>query len=109
MWDSDDDSWEYVAKKTPSVEKVVLFIRNLDLDTTEYRFTRIHIPEKSKSADKKNQTFLTARSFCRRKPDGKKHGGGGGAARVTVDAEAQLPDSPGCILRTRYARPNYSL
>ena len=37
VWDSDDDSWEYVTKKKPSVKRAVLYVGNLDPETTEDR------------------------------------------------------------------------
>ena len=82
VWDSDDDSWEYVTKKKPSVKRAVLYVGNLDPETTEDRLHEFIFRRAAKVQIKK-PTIFNCKIFL--KEDGEKTCG----ARITVDAEAQ--------------------
>ena len=82
VWDSDDDSWEYVTKKKPSVKRAVLYVGNLDPETTEDRLHEF-ISRRAAKVQIKKPTIFTCKIFL--KEDGEKTCG----ARITVDAEAQ--------------------
>ena len=83
MWDSDDDSWEYVTKKKPSVKKAVLYVGNLDPETTEDRLQEF-ISRRAAKVQIKKPNIFNCKMFLKEK-DGEKTCG----ARITVDAESQ--------------------
>ena len=83
VWESDDDSWEYVTKKKPSVKRAVLYVGNLDPETTEDRLHEI-ISRRAAKVQIKKPTIFNCKIFLKEK-DGEKTCG----ARITVDAEAQ--------------------
>ena len=82
--DSDDDSWEYVTRKKPSVKRAVLYVGNLDPETTEDRLHEF-ISRRAAKVQIKKPTIFNCKIFLKLKEDGEKTCG----ARITVDAEAQ--------------------
>ena len=83
VWDSDDDSLEYVTKKKPSVKTAVLYVGNLDLETTEDWLDEF-ISRRAAKVQIKIPSIFNCKIILKDKERKKICG-----ARITMDAESQ--------------------